>query len=133
MYETAENLSAEEAVLIKLKKKWRCEGYKLPLAYQVDYVLVTDRIKAFVEIKCRGQKYDEMYLSLHKWMKGKELSLITGVPFILVYAFQDEVWWKPVQHDLPVFTVGGRTDRKDWQDIEPMAVFKLKEFKRLGE
>lgn len=133
-YETASNLAAEMAVLRRLEHQWKCVGQKLPIAYQLDYALtVEDKIVAWAEIKCRTTKYSDMYLSLHKWMAGKNLYRDTGLPFILVYSFKHEIYWKPVHNDNPELEIGGRWDRGDWQDTEPMAVFKLDTFKVLRE
>ena len=132
LYEDSTSLGNEEAVLARLKQRWHCVGFKLPIAYRLDYALVEDgRVQAWAEIKCRGKRYEEMYLSLHKWMAGKELADKTGLPFLLVYAFGVNIYWKRVDEDTPRLVIGGRTDRKDWQDTEPMAVFALKDFNPL--
>lgn len=132
LYETPSDLAAERVVIERLNARWSCAAFKLPIAYRLDYALVDGKhIAAWAEIKCRGAKYEEMHLSLHKWMAGLELSRSTHRPFILVYAFGDEVFWRSVENDKPNIVIGGRTDRTDWQDTEPMAVFPLKDFKRL--
>ena len=131
LYETPESLENEQRVADLLEMYWSRKLVKLPIAYQVDFAVVKEDITAWAEIKCRTTEYPEMYLSLHKWMAGKELSRQTGLPFILVYAFNGKVHWKTVENDTPRIVIGGRTDRQDWQDIEPMAVFKLDQFKTL--
>lgn len=105
---------------------------KLPKAYRVDFALtVAQTIKAWAEIKCRGRMYDEMFLSLGKLLEGQRLAEQTGHPFLLVYAFGGRVFWADVSTSKPRITIGGRTDRQDWQDVEPMALFKLSEFRSL--
>jgi hypothetical protein len=132
MYETARSLGDEQAVLSRLESAWGCVGKKLPIHYQVDFALcVEGEIKAWVEVKCRDKKYPEMWLSLHKVMAGVSLNKTTSLPFILVYGFGEEIYWMTVE-TIPEITMGGRTDRGDWQDIEPMAVFELSKFKRLS-
>ena len=131
LYETPESLEDEQKVADLLEMYWTRKLVKLPIAYRVDYAVVKDDITAWAEIKCRTTEYPEMYLSLHKWMAGKELSRQTGLPFILVYAFKGKVHWKTVENDTPRIVIGGRKDRKDWQDMEPMAVFRLDQFKTL--
>jgi len=132
MYETEQDRGAEERVVQLLCDRWECRWWKLPIAYRLDYSLSRgDEVEAWVEIKCRNKSYPEMNLSLHKWMAGKELNRATGLPFILVYAFGDEVYWRAVENDNPKVIMWGRTDRNDWQDIEPTVVFPLDGFKHL--
>lgn len=132
MYETSETLAAERLVVESLQVAWECTLKKFPIAYQLDYMAFQDSdAKAVIEIKCRKAKYDEMFLSLHKWLAGREMSIATGLPFVLVYAFGQEIFWKPVQNEKIGIKWGGRTDRNDWQDSEPMATFKLSTFKKL--
>lgn len=133
LYETPEHLKAEAAVIEVLCEKWKCEWWKLPLTYRLDFSLSRDdKVSAWLEIKCRNKKYPEMHLSLHKWMAGLELNRVTGLPFFLVYAFGEEIYWKEVSKDTPKIVMWGRTDRGDWQDTEPTAVFALSDFKLLA-
>jgi hypothetical protein len=131
LYETPESLEGERRVADLLEMYWSRKLVKLPIAYRVDFAVVKEDITAWAEIKCRTAEYPEMYLSLHKWMAGKELSRETGLPFVLVYGIKDKVYWKTVEKDEPKIVIGGRQDRDDWQDMEPMAVFKLDQFKTL--
>lgn len=132
LYENAATLADESAVASVLEKAWACRAFKLPIAYRVDYALTIEgKIKGWAEIKCRGRRYDDMHLSLHKWMAGAELSRATDAPFVLVYAFKDGIVWRRVDKDKPELTIGGRNDRGDWQDIEPMVTFPLVGFKTL--
>lgn len=130
LYETPETLRNEDSVIKRLCRQWQCESRKLPMSYRVDYALVVkEKMVAWLEVKCRNQPYEQMYLSLAKWAAGTGLSKATGLPFLLVYAFKDGLCWKRVDEDKPDFYIGGRSDRGDWQDMEPMAVFPLKDFK----
>jgi len=132
LYENSATLENESSVASVLEKSWGCRAFKLPISFRVDYALTVEgMIKSWAEIKCRGKRYDDMHLSLHKWMAGVELSRRTGLPFVLVYAFNDGIVWRRVDTDQPELTIGGRTDRGDWQDTEPMATFQLKGFKTL--
>ena len=112
-----------------LEQRWNCTLRKLPIAYRVDCALFrAGKLSAWVEIKCRGKRYAEMFLSLHKYMAGRDLAVASGVPFIIVYAFADGGILSVKTDDrTPLIDVGGRTDRNDWQDIEPMVVLKINE------
>ena len=133
LYETPEHLKEEGRVIEALCARWECEWWKLPLTYRLDYALTSsdDEIKAWLEVKCRSKKYPEMHLSLHKVMAGLELSRVTGLPFLLVYAFGDEIYWKIIGPENLKIVMWGRTDRGDWQDTEPTVVFPLESFKAL--
>lgn len=134
IYETPEHLKEEGRVIEALCSRWGCEWWKLPLTYRLDYALTSpdDEVKAWLEIKCRAAKYPDMNISLHKIMAGLELSRVTGLPFLLVYAFGDEIYWRSIAPESHLkIIMWGRSDRNDWQDTEPTAVFALKDFKRL--
>ena len=133
LYETAQHLDRETKVIEQVKAKWNCEVRKLPIAYRLDYILLRDKKPvAVMEIKCRNAIYEEMYLSLHKCMAGRELSKTMRVPFLLVYEFAGKgIYWHSIGDEPLELAVGGRTDRGDWQDIEPMGVFKFMKFKPL--
>ena len=133
LYETPENLKREAEVAEQIKAAWKCDVKKLPISYRIDYVILQDsKPVAVMEIKCRSAMYEEMYLSLHKCMAGREMSKSVGLPFILVYEFKDKgIYWHKIGDEPLELAVGGRTDRGDWQDIEPMAVFRLSTFKVL--
>ena len=133
LYETPEHPRREQEVIDKIKAVWKCDVKKLPIAYRLDYVLLQDnKPVAVMEIKCRNAMYEEMHLSLHKCMAGKEMSKSVGLPFILVYEFKDKgIYWHKIEDGPLELAIGGRTDRGDWQDIEPMAVFRLSTFRML--
>lgn len=130
MYETVDDLNREKDVADLMALSWNCTAHKLPIHYEVDFALTRcDNIKAWAEVKCRSRTYDVMYVSLHKWKAGKELSRVTGLPFLLVYGVNGKVYWTKADELQPTFCMGGRADRNDWQDREPMAAFALSSFK----
>jgi hypothetical protein len=131
LYENEQTLKAEKAVAEQLEKKWRCKLYKLPISYRADYLAIRGKPVAVIEIKCRGRKYPKMFLSLHKFLEAKALAEKLSVPFLLVYGFPEGVWWGNVTSYPLDIEIGGRTDRGDWQDTEPMQLFDLTGFKRL--
>lgn len=135
MYENESTLKAEREVAQQLEKRWRCKLIKLPISYRADYLAFRDKPVAVIEIKCRNRKYPKMFLSLHKFLEARGLarSLSTDreVPFILVYGFPEGIWWGNVTNYPLDIEVGGRADRGDWQDTEPMQMFDLTGFKKL--
>lgn len=132
LYENEVSLKAEKEIARQLEKRWQCRLIKLPISYNADYLAVNNKNPlGLIEIKCRGQRYSKMFLSLHKFLKVQLFAKQIGVPFILVYGFPEGVWWRNVtQYPLDI-EVGGRTDRNDWQDTEPMQMFDMAGFKKL--
>jgi len=142
LYETNKDRLAEARVAKRVADKWSCKPVKLRPTYVVDYALLQgDVCKAFMEIKCRNYSMKQMddmggfMLSLDKWRAGIDLSRCSGAAFILVVSTPDAVWWhrieagKPDDHDGVAF--GGRTDRDDPQDVEPVVLLKAVRFKKL--
>lgn len=135
IYENGETLAAEEATIRKAAKVWRCEYRKLPRQYRVDWAMVrAGKIAAWVECKFRrneSTRYPTLFLSLGKVMAGLELSRMTGLPFILLVEWTDMVGYLKVQGIGPL-RFGGRTDRGDWQDTEPLVDFSIGDFREIG-
>ncbi len=138
-YETAEDRAAEQAVANVIATEFGYAMYKLPLAYEVDYAAmdVKGRLHGFVEVKVRSKRYDTLILSMHK-VSALHNSARTfnvkaavavqwpdGPPEIMVLTeyrlTQAEVYW------------GGRKDRGDDQDEEPVVHFPAKWFTPIGQ
>jgi hypothetical protein len=71
-------------------------------------------------------------MSIGKWVAAKNLSEATQLPFILAVKTLDGIWYSTFETFTPdnVFIMG-RTDRNDWQDIEPCVVLDCKRFKKI--
>ncbi len=134
-YETNDNLTAEQEVVRQLCERWHCEAHKVPLHYQFDYFLTSPTRQAICEIKCRGKKYDTLILSLHKIETMMRYSNTFRVAAILAVSWPDEgTHFLRLSYDLTStckIDMGGRTDRGDSQDIEPVLHIPVTEFKPL--
>ena len=133
IYENAHTLRAEDEVAGRVGSRWRCALRKLPRSYSIDYMLMRDSVViAWLEVKCRDKRYDTLILSLGKVMEGRRLSRETGRPFVVVVSLPDGDFWKVVTPDESlVIALGGRVDRNDPADMEPVAHFDMREFKPL--
>jgi len=139
LYESNTDLNNEQYVAQKIGSAWGCEFKKMPIRYHLDFVLTKgDKAVAFCEVKSRNytmQRIDEMggyLMSIGKWSAAKNLSEASGLPFILVARTLDGIWYTVVKDFKPDdVLVRGRTDRNDWQDIEPCVLLKCERFKRL--
>lgn len=140
LYETTADRTRESEVADVLCERWRCWRRKLPIAYGLDYALGRERrVCAFMEIKVRNyslQRIDELgglMLSLAKWERARSLNKATGFPFSLAVGVSDGIFTAtfrtPSCFDGFPVAWGGRTDRYDWQDKEPIVLIETQRFK----
>jgi hypothetical protein len=73
-------------------------------------------------------------ISLDKWMKAKQLCKEVEIPFIMVITFAEGTYYGVFVHnglhDM-TYGFGGRYDRGDAQDVEPMIYLPLKKFQKI--
>jgi hypothetical protein len=69
-------------------------------------------------------------LSLAKIIHGMELARATEKPFLVVVEWNDVVGWHKVEK-VHSIRMGGRVDRGDWQDMEPVVDIPTSEFKKI--
>jgi hypothetical protein len=139
LYETQEDLSSEAEVADYLSKIWKCEMSKLPIRYHLDFVAQRGKnAVAFCEVKVRNYSMEQIgkmggyMLSLGKWSSAKQMCEASGLPFILIIKATDGIWFSLIDSFKPdSVIVNGRTDRDDWQDIEPCVLIKQSRFKRI--
>ena len=131
MYETKDDLKNEEEVKKFLINKWKVNIYKLPLSYKMDFCLEKGKkIVAFAEIKNRTTPYDRYptyILSLAKVVASRQLANETRTQPLLIVNWTDQIRWINLKEDFNC-TIGGRKDRNDWQDIEPLCEFDINKF-----
>lgn len=131
LYESQADRTNEQEVATDLFRYWRCTAAKLPIRYEVDYALCRNgQIMAWAEIKCRTTPrglYPTYMVSLGKVLAGLELQKRTNLPFLLVVRWSDSLGWisGPTAREV---TFGGRRDRADAADIEPMVHIPINQF-----
>jgi len=133
-YETESDRANEREVAQKINAAWGVEVVKLPNLYPSDYAITKGKhITALLEIKCRTHEVDTfetLWLSLWKVSGCKMMALEAEIPFYLVVRFKHEIRWLMVSQKYPVI-FAGRTDRGDWQDMEPVVEFPVSKFNKL--
>lgn len=140
LYETAENLKHEKAVADFAARKWGCSFAKLKKAYALDYAIIRDKkVISFAEIKCRKYSMERLnsmggfMISLHKWIEAKNICHVSCVPFSLIIKTEDGIWLhKTEDFSNDGVVIGGRYDRCDSQDVEPVILLKSNRFKKIG-
>lgn len=139
LYETDADLQRESSVVEKLEKLWRCQMAKLPIRYHLDYVAKRgDKAVAFCEVKTRNYTMDRIdqlggyLMSIGKWSSAECLHRASGLPFLLVVQASDGLYYSSFTEFKPDdVLVRGRTDRNDWQDIEPCVVLNTQRFTKI--
>lgn len=139
LYESQADLDRESIVVDLLQSKWDCTMTKLPIRYHLDYVIQRgDKAVAFCEIKTRNytmaeiQNFGGYLMSIGKWASAESLHRSTGLPFILVVKATDGVYFSSFSEFKPDdVLVRGRTDRNDWQDIEPCVLLDTRRFTKI--
>ena len=140
MYESSDDLERESSVIAKVETAWKCKAVKLSIKYSLDYVLVRgDKALAFCEVKTRNytmaqiDQFGGYLLSLGKWMAAKQISDSCGLPFFLIVQTTDGIYYADFHSDFGLpdgVLVRGRTDRDDWQDVEPCVLLNVNRFKK---
>lgn len=141
LYEADRHRAEERAMVERVAEAWHCRIQKLPLAYCVDWAIGSPRTRltrAWIEAKDRS-RYDWHFferaggvlLSAHKWATMRALAEATGVPCVFLLKVRDGSLWyhrpRDWSHD-GVQIDGGRTDRGDWQDVEPCILLRQARF-----
>jgi hypothetical protein len=141
MYETGADLDRETSVVNVIEKAWNCTMTKLPIRYHLDYVARRgDKAVAFCEIKTRNytmaqiDSFGGYLMSIGKWSSAESLHRASGLPFSLVVHATDGIYYSMFKEFIPDdVLVRGRTDRNDWQDIEPCVMLNVDKFKKITE
>lgn len=133
LYETKEDLTRERKAARHLGSVTDSFPVKLPIDAHADYIMVrAGEAKAVVEIKCRNNSrlaYDTYMISQHKY-EGLLSWEGYGLKPLLLVSWTDAVGYVslPCAHTT---AIGGRRDRGDAQDIEPVVHIEISQFKLL--
>ena len=100
------------------------------MQYRIDFAMTVDsKVMAWLEVKCRNRWYPEMILSAGKFTAGQQLAESTNRPFVVAFCVGTKIVWRDCTKDRPDVLVGGRTDRHDWQDMEPVVMMPTAGFR----
>lgn len=106
----------------------------MPDRYGLDFCLTRDGVvTAFAEMKVRSNprdRYPTYMIALSKVMSANSLNAATGLPCFLLVRWTD--CWGYVRVDGRIehgsLGVGGRSDRGDPQDMEPVFLIPMSRF-----
>jgi hypothetical protein len=138
IYEKPEDIVAERTVLDRACEGWRCTAKKLPIKYELDYLLLREgKGVAWLEIKSRTNprtEYPTYMIALTKIMAARRLSEASQLRSFLLVQWSDYCGYVRLDSLLDFrVAVGGRTDRGDPDDIEPVALIPIMDFARLWD
>jgi len=139
IYENEASLKSEASTAFEVEKAWKSNLIKLPMKNRIDFLMKRKsdgEPKAFIEVKnraCKRHKYQTFMISLEKWVTGLAFESTTTLPFIIVVNWDDEIGYLKCSDHIAGISVnmGGRTDRGDAQDIEPVVHIPIYLFKTL--
>lgn len=137
IYENSRTLADEAEIASHIATSFDCEMKKLPPLYCLDYLAVRRHVPmALIEIKKRNaasDTYPDIMMSMHKYIRGTELSRTLALPMIFVVGLDDGVFWvkmKPIIIDYELRWGGRTADTRDHGDIEPVVHIPMGEFRR---
>lgn len=129
IYESDADRRRERDAISLYCAKRRVSFAKLPMFYEVDFaLLLRGKVVGCAEVKIRSARYSTMILSLHKWLAlcawanaGLQARVLVMWPSGLhLFRVQPNV--------VRDITMGGRVDRADDQDVEPVVHLPTSEF-----
>lgn len=150
-YESATDKQHEDIAKMFLSGSWNCQIHSNPKFYQIDWTAVRDgEVVSYIEYKHRRnysyQKLEELggyNLSLHKFLNMGVTTMMTLKPCFLVVDLKNdesdarEYWFTKIYNGQMKEVIGyqfgwwGRSDRGDWQDMEPSVTIPMSEFQRV--
>ena len=129
-YERPADLTVERKVQAQLERKG-IQLHKLPVSYRLDFAMFKNgKLKGWAEIKARNNSrdhYPTLMISLGKVLAARQLADVSGTRSILLVQYLDGLFWCDFASPFEV-RIGGRYDRGDSDDVEPVAHFQIEAF-----
>ena len=137
IYERPMDLANERSLAQIASANWRCSMSKLKAKSSFDYAALRDqKVAAFVEMKVRtnpANKYSSYMISITKIIKAQQVFQALDIPVFLLVKWTDSIGFTALHKVNATVQIGGRKDRKDPQDIEPVALIPIDQFVMLKE
>lgn len=135
IYETSKDRAKERAAIEFIAPKVKCDGWhSMPKRYPLDFALTRDgNVEFFAEVKCRTNAHDaypDYMLSMGKFVGLLEMQTSTNIPSLLVVDWTDCVGVLRLPVPGIEYKIGGRKDRGDDQDVEPVVHIPVDRFSK---
>lgn len=134
MYESQADRQNEDRIASRLCAGVGIEFHKLPIRYEVDYMLRRrGTLYGWLEVKHRPgvERYQTIMLSAQKVLALLNLSRAFGGRALFAVGAGDAVLIADLARVESDIRWGGRNDRGDDQDMEPVCHFPLASFIRM--
>lgn len=136
IYETQYDLDNEKSISEVIQSVCNLSLRKLSMKYFIDFIAFRNKkAVAVVEVKKRNNNHDTyptLILSLAKYNRGVEFFRVNGLKFIFAVQFNDGCFFYEYKDgDRFAIELGGRIDRKDAEDIEPVIHIPINRMKKL--
>tara|TARA_A100000172_G_scaffold69562_1_gene49661 strand:+ start:942 stop:1388 length:447 start_codon:yes stop_codon:yes gene_type:complete len=136
VYEKQMDRDNEAELALIVTQKWKCQMSKMKDKSAFDYAAIrSNEVMAFIEMKTRKtemNKYPSYLISFTKVWKAKQLYQALHLPVFLLVKWADKIAFTALHNCKPKVQIGGRKDRQDPSDIEPVAMIPLEDFLLLG-
>lgn len=133
VYEGKDDMSREAVFSRLVAEKFNCTLVKMPKLSGVDFCISSDgELAGFLEVKVRTnrrQQYPTYMISAKKIAMAESLMSAFGLPTVLAVRWSDS-WGHTDLNGLPqeYVSFGGRKDRNDPQDMEPVFLIPMSRF-----
>ena len=131
-YESAKDRKLERFFCYVMKKTQDLDYRKVPKSYGFDFM--DEELSEIAELKVRGYSFDQfdppaLILSAKKYV---EMDWFPAKSKVIYLWNRDGIFRTNLscadkdpsdEHNVPKYMFMGRTDRGDWQDIEPCVLF----------
>tara|TARA_R110000823_G_C15652175_1_gene471096 strand:- start:1 stop:432 length:432 start_codon:yes stop_codon:yes gene_type:complete len=136
IYETRSDLDNEKSICKMIEAACGLRLKKLSIKYNLDFIgFRNGKAVAVIEVKKRHNSYSRyptLILSLAKYNRGVEFYRVNDLKFIFCVQFEDGYFFYEYQNeDKFDVQIGGRTDRNDAEDIEPVVHIPIVRMKKL--
>ena len=129
VYESQRDRDEEAYIKGVVEEKWDCELSKMPMSYHLDFLAMRDgKVVAAIETKRRSvrrESYRSIMVSVSKLFAARRFKETMGVDTIFIIHYNDCIAWISLNEKPDAFGFGGRDDRNDPADQEPVAFFDI--------
>lgn len=128
IYENRETMEQEEEVIKVFSARGKIEHHKMPRRYEIDYMLSrAGHLYGWAEVKVRPgvEKYESFIIGASKVLSGRRLAEVFGGRFLIIVRRTNDIMVLDATAERPFHVgIGGRYDRNDDQDVEPVAHYR---------
>lgn len=125
----------EDEVIRQFAASRNAMAVRMPLKSAIDWSLQAGpHITGWVEIKCRKvarDVYPTLILSAHKYINAMQMRNMFDIPLLIVVRYTDGLYFWEVDGRKLDVRHGGRADRGDWQDVEPVVHIPVELFEKI--